>query len=142
MIEPTPALLPPTTLPPLLPMLQAYTDPPLFVRTLPSGVEVVCTDEWTLEASSDRILSTIRKREEQDEGGVTTFEISLQLAVASQANVGVGLIASMVEECEINGGIWRDDPHAGGIDVSQAAAGPKWWINICTSEGWQWDGQE
>jgi len=138
------SLLPPTILPPLLPLLSAYTDPPLFLRSLPGGVNVICTKEWTYDAVSDRILSTIRTREENGDGGITTFEISLGItADASQANdVGISMIASMVEECEANGLIWRDDPHGGGMDEAQTAAGPKWWINICTPGGWQWDGQE
>jgi ESCRT-II complex subunit VPS36 len=136
------ALLPPTTLPPLLPFLSAYTDPPLSVRTLPTGVDVICTQEWTQEATSHRILSLLKAQEDQGNGGMSTFEISLQLDASSRANVGVGLIASMVEECESNGTIWRDDPYTSGIGEAQPAGGPKWWVNICTPDGYQWDGQD
>jgi len=73
---------------------------------------------------------------------MTTFEISLQLAATSNAKVGIGLIATMVEECEMQGIIWRDDPHASGVDEAQAAAGPKWWVNVCTPNSWDWDGQD
>lgn len=108
------------------------------MRSLQSGIKVICTSEWTYEAFLLRLSSSL-----QTQDGMTTLEIALQWPAQVLDGVGVGVIESMVNECEAKGAIWRDEVDASiGNSGAHSATGPRWWLNVCTADGWQWDGQD
>ncbi len=129
------SLLPPSVLPPILPLLPYYTNPPLRTRDL-GGSTVVFIPDYSAEGFGQRIVDLLKAHENgADQGapidgvaanegppvryGMTTYEIYTALSLAlsassSSATAGVPIpiptLAALILESEGNGYILRDDP--------------------------------
>ncbi|ESK82850.1 vacuolar protein sorting-associated protein 36 [Moniliophthora roreri MCA 2997] len=131
------ALIPPSTLLQVIPLLDEYTDPPIRVRELKdvnagaAGLKVLYIPKYSVEEVTKRLTTLLR-----DEGSKTTTEI------AQSEGITIALAQLMIGEVEMDTGspICRDDwdtaVHAGGVVVGET----RWWANVFS--GYAWDGHE
>lgn len=138
------ALLPPSTLLQVLPHLPAYTDPPIHMRTLSSGLMVLHTPEYGREAFAERVKGILTGTGRGKGGGVmSTTEIARHLQ-----GMTIGLVLEMMSVVEGDGEVCRDDARSviderregeaelGGMVVLGEV---KWAVNVF--RGWVWDGE-
>ncbi|KAF8602215.1 hypothetical protein BDV93DRAFT_474783 [Ceratobasidium sp. AG-I] len=119
------ALLPPSTLLSVIPVLPAHTTPPIHMRTLRSGLRVLHTPDYTREAFAKRISDALRACFPT---GRTTFQIA---ASAEGAGVSLAMVQEMVECAEEDGSIARDTGAGGAGEI-------RWLPNLFI--GYVWDG--
>ncbi|QRV85383.1 vacuolar protein-sorting-associated protein 36 [Ceratobasidium sp. AG-Ba] len=117
------ALLPPSTLLKVVPLLPRYTSPPIHMRTLRSGLRVLHTPEYTREEFARRIDQALKACFPQ---GRTAF----QIAADEGASVSLAMVQEMVECAEEDGVIARDEVGGSG-EV-------RWLPNLFI--GYVWDG--
>ncbi|KDN44635.1 hypothetical protein RSAG8_05400, partial [Rhizoctonia solani AG-8 WAC10335] len=140
------ALLPPSTLLSVVPLLPTYTTPPIHMRTLRSGLRVLHSPDYTREAFAGRIDSLLR---ECFPVGRTTFQIAvaenegapgsqsrgagLQNAAIRNGGAGVSLamVQEMIECAEEDGAVVRD------LGLGEAGE-LRWLPNLFV--GYVWDG--
>ncbi|KAJ1300637.1 hypothetical protein OPQ81_002289 [Rhizoctonia solani] len=142
------ALLPPSTLLSVVPLLPTYTTPPIHMRTLRSGLRVLHSPEYTREAFARRVDSLLK---ECFPVGKTTFQIAvaenegapgsqprgagLQSTGASiwreSAGVSLAMVQEMVECAEEDGAVVRD------LGLGEAGE-LRWLPNLFV--GYVWDG--
>ncbi|KAH7333674.1 EAP30/Vps36 family-domain-containing protein [Rhizoctonia solani] len=142
------ALLPPSTLLSVVPLLPTYTTPPIHMRTLRSGLRVLHSPDYTREAFAGRVDSLLR---ECYPVGKTTFQIAvvenegapgsqsrsagLQSVGATIRNEGAGVSLAMVQEmiecAEEDGAVVRD------LGLGEAGE-LRWLPNLFV--GYVWDG--
>ncbi|KAG9101067.1 hypothetical protein FRC06_003410 [Ceratobasidium sp. 370] len=115
------ALLPPSTLLTVVPLLPNYTTPPICMRTLRSGLRVLHTPDYTREAFAKRLDQSLRACFPL---GRTTFQITAE----EGAGVSLAMVQEMVECAEEDGSIARDEV---GGEV-------RWLPNLFV--GYVWDG--
>ncbi|KAG8691449.1 hypothetical protein FRC11_003724 [Ceratobasidium sp. 423] len=142
------ALLPPSTLLSVVPLLPTYTTPPIHMRTLRSGLRVLHTPDYTRDAFARRVDSLLR---ECFPVGKTTFQIAVaenegapgsqskgagpQSTGATIRNEGAGVSLAMVQEmiecAEEDGAVVRD------LGLGEAGE-LRWLPNLFV--GYVWDG--
>ncbi|EUC54086.1 vacuolar protein sorting protein (Vps36), putative [Rhizoctonia solani AG-3 Rhs1AP] len=142
------ALLPPSTLLSVVPLLPTYTTPPIHMRTLRSGLRVLHSPDYTREAFARRVDSFLI---ESFPVGKTTFQIAvaenegapgsqsraagLQSAGIVVRNEGAGVSLAMVQEmiecAEEDGAVVRD------LGLGEAGE-LRWLPNLFV--GYVWDG--
>ena len=133
----------------VLPYLSQHTIPPISSRVLSSGLRVLHTPAYTIEAFSSRLIISLTNYETEtnettavksENGSHSTTEI------ASSESLSVGLIEELIAEVEERGDICRDDcRNMLGISDSAVAGSHigfdiRWWANAFV--GYNWDGQE
>ncbi|KAH8077386.1 EAP30/Vps36 family-domain-containing protein [Cristinia sonorae] len=124
------ALIPPSTFLQVLPVLPAYTSPPIHMRTfVNSGISVLHTPPYTKAAFASRMVSLITLS-----GPRTTVE------VAHEERLPIGLVQDMVDEVEEAGEICRDGGSGGGGGGIGVDGTEVWWCVNAFRE-YVWDGQ-
>jgi len=134
------ALIPPSTFLSVLPLLPTHTSPPIHTRKFPSGLTVLHTPHFSASAFAARVAGWLLQYGEESlaEGGKTTVQI------AQQENMSVSLAKEMMEVCENEGDVVRDDVGEAGLYGSAGVrvgveVGVRWWPNLFV--GYVWDGQ-
>ncbi|KAF6749986.1 EAP30/Vps36 family-domain-containing protein [Ephemerocybe angulata] len=133
------ALIPPATFLQVIPLLPQYTTPQVSTRKFVSGLTVLHTPPYSASAFSARLAGFLVMH-----GSRTTLEIALEMELdmegSNEAGMSVSLCKEMVEDCEREGGVCRDDVGqcaivgGGGVGVEV-----RWWPNLFV--GYVWDGQ-
>lgn len=111
------------------PRLSLYTSPPIYLRTLKSGLSVLHTSHFSTHNFTRRLLDWLDLRQalakslteaEKEKGkeGATTLEI------AQEEKVALGMAKEMVEMCESEGNVVRDE---------QGGEGVRWYRNYISS---------
>ena len=123
------ALIPPSTLLQVIPLLPSCTDPPIRLRTFPSGLNVLHTPPYTREAFAARLSSFLVMM-----GPKTTIQLALE------ENLTVSLVAEMIDIGESEGDVCRDDASTAISGGGSGTGGEvRWWPNLFL--GYTWDGQ-
>jgi ESCRT-II complex subunit VPS36 len=137
------ALIPPSTLLLVIPLLPFYTTPAIGCRTFSSGLKVLHTPQYTHAAFSERLTTALTI-----EGPKSTREIAELEAQVDEDNKGgnvvtIGLAEELIDAVEAEGRILRDlEGRAGGGGAGAGASTigeALWWVNL-----WQeyvWDGE-
>lgn len=112
------ALLPPSTLAGLLPLLPSHTAPPIHSMALPSGLTVLYMPRYAPDILLARLVDRMGGEEEH---GLSIIDI------AATEGLPIGLASQFVELIAVKGGIVRDD-QAGPGD-----GGTKWYRDIISS---------
>ncbi|KAG9077905.1 hypothetical protein FS749_010164 [Ceratobasidium sp. UAMH 11750] len=115
------ALLPPSTLLTVVPLLPNHTTPPIHMRTLRSGLRVLHTPDYTREAFAKRLDQSLC-------GCFPLGQTTFQVAAEEGAGVSLAMVQEMVECAEEDGAIARDEV---GGEV-------RWLPNLFV--GYMWDG--
>ncbi|KAG8931841.1 hypothetical protein FRC02_002076 [Tulasnella sp. 418] len=116
------ALVPPSSLMTVIPLLPQYTNPPIQLRTFKSGLRVLHAAQYTHQAFTSRFLQSV-----QSDGPKNSIE------VARSENLSVGLVEQMISEVEDDGLILRDEVSGGYEPIS-------WWYNVL--KGMSYDGTQ
>lgn len=123
------ALIPPSTFLQVIPLLPSCTNPPIRLRTFPSGLNVLHTPPYTREAFAARLSRFLVMM-----GPKTTIQVALQ------ENLTVSLVAEMIDIGESEGDVCRDDASAAISGGGSGTGGEvRWWPNLFL--GYTWDGQ-
>ncbi|KDQ16901.1 hypothetical protein BOTBODRAFT_64433 [Botryobasidium botryosum FD-172 SS1] len=119
------ALIPPSSLMDAIPYLSNYTNPPVHMTTLRSGLRVLYTPHYSMPVFTTRLLALLSTNPH------TTVEI------ARTEGMSVGLVEDMILKVEEEGKVARD----GGVgDDKFGGSGGEvtWWPNYLI--GYVWDG--
>ncbi|KAG2135359.1 EAP30/Vps36 family-domain-containing protein [Suillus bovinus] len=123
------ALIPPSTFLQVLPILPAYTSPPIRSRVFKSGLSVLHIPPYTHASFTARIVGYLTMS-----GVMTTSQI------AHEENITIGLADEMIAAIEADGVICRDDERSaikgGGSGIASEV---RWSRNVFLE--YTWDGQ-
>ncbi|KAG8983757.1 hypothetical protein FRB90_005781, partial [Tulasnella sp. 427] len=101
------ALLPPSTLISVIPLLYLYTSPPIHQRTFKqSGLSVLHVPKYAHDAFTTRFLYLIS----DPEAGGTGLGALSSVEVAREEGMSVGLVEEMIGAVEDDGEVLRDEP--------------------------------
>ena len=120
------ALLPPSTIVPLLPLLPSQTHPPISSLTLPSGLRALHTQHYSPKEILSRVLHRldpdISQKQDPDEQPSTEPSLSV-IDISAHEGLAIGLANDLMDKIEadhvrIDGkgvtGVVRDDAAGGG----------------------------
>lgn len=121
------ALLPPSTLANILPLLPNHTAPPIHAMGLPSGLTVLHTPRYAPDIFLGRLIEQMGGSKQPEPDNIS-HETGLSIIdIAAIEGLPIGLATQFMELMETRGGIVRDD------QASPREGGTKWYRDIIVS---------